>query len=131
MRDIQSRRFDNVPDIICIADMRAGEIRQFCRLQDEVRSLIRAAMSQMNLSASAYHRILKLAQTIADLAGSGEIQSTHLVEALQYCPKFNGLGAEQQGTTQTVIFISCLQWDVLVEWIEENFTKRVEIWLFL
>jgi magnesium chelatase family protein len=41
-----------------------------------------AAMTQLNLSARAYHRILKLARTIADLAGSGEIQSVHLAEAL-------------------------------------------------
>ncbi|MGB8981954.1 MAG: ATP-binding protein [Anaerolineales bacterium] len=74
-------------DIICNADMRVGEIRQFCRLQDEGQSLMRAAMAQLNLSARAYHRILKLARTIADLAGCEEIQSVHLAEALQYRPK--------------------------------------------
>jgi len=66
---------------------RVGEIRQFCKLPDEGQSQMRAAMSQLNLSARAYHRILKLARTIADLAGSEEIQSGHLAEALQYRPK--------------------------------------------
>jgi magnesium chelatase family protein len=59
--------------------MRVGEIRQFCELQDEGQSLMRAVMSQLNLSAHAYDRILKLARTIADLAGSEEIQSAHLL----------------------------------------------------
>ena len=67
--------------------MHIGEIHQFCQLQDEGQSLTRAAMSQLQLSARAYHRILKLSRTIADLAGSEEIQSTHLAEALQYRPK--------------------------------------------
>ena len=75
------------PEIVCNADMRVREIRQFCKLQDEGQSLMRAAMTQLNLSARAYHRILKLARTIADLAGSEEIQSVHLAEALQYRPK--------------------------------------------
>jgi len=44
-------------------------------------------MSQLNLSARAYHRIFELSRTIADLAGREEIQSSHLAEALQYCPK--------------------------------------------
>jgi magnesium chelatase family protein len=87
-RDIQQKRFSNngLSDIVCNADMRVGEIRQFCKLQNEGQSLMRSAMTQLNLSARAYHRILKLARTIADLAGSEEIQSVHLAEALQYRP---------------------------------------------
>ena len=88
-RDIQNKRFSSngSSDIVCNADMRVGEIRQFCKLPEDGQSLMRAAMSQLNLSARAYHRILKLARTIADLAGSGEIGSVHLAEALQYRPK--------------------------------------------
>ena len=87
-RNIQQQRFtSSQSDIICNADMRVGEIRQYCRLQDEGQSLMRAAMSQMNLSGRAYHRILKLALTIVDLAGSEDIQPAHLAEALQYRPK--------------------------------------------
>ena len=88
-RNIQLQRFsaNGSSDVICNADMRIGEIRQFCRLPEDGQSLMRAAMSQLNLSARAYHRILKLARTIADLAGCEGIQSVHLAEALQYRPK--------------------------------------------
>lgn len=48
---------------------------------------MRAAVQQMNLSARAYHRVLKLARTIADLAGTTQIETPHLAEALQYRPR--------------------------------------------
>ena len=67
--------------------MRPEEIRQFRGLQDEGQSLTRATTTQLNLSARAFHRILQFARTIAALAGSEEIQSVHLAEALQYRPK--------------------------------------------
>jgi magnesium chelatase family protein len=88
-RDIQSPRINKngSSDIVCNADMRVGEIRQYCKLSEEGQSLMRAAMTQLKLSARAYHRILKLARTIADLATCQEIQSVHLAEALQYRPK--------------------------------------------
>ena len=88
-RNIQLARFANIEssNIVANADMRIEEIGQFCKLRAEGQSLMRAAMTQLNLSARAYHRILKLAHTIANLAGSEDIQSAHLAEALQYRPK--------------------------------------------
>jgi len=94
-RDIQRQRFASIKsstsysqsNLYANADMRVAEIRQFCKLDEAGESLIRAAMGQMNLSARGYHRVLKLARTIADLAGCEQIQAAHLAEALQYRPK--------------------------------------------
>jgi magnesium chelatase family protein len=72
--------------------MRPAEVRQFCSLDETGRALMRTAMNQLNLSARAYHRVLKLARTIADLAGSQEILTAHLAEALQYRPRLMDLG---------------------------------------
>jgi magnesium chelatase family protein len=67
--------------------MGPGEIRRFCPLDQTGTNLLKAAMTQMQLSARAYHRILKLARTIADLAGSEQIQTAHVAEAIQYRPR--------------------------------------------
>jgi magnesium chelatase family protein len=69
------------------ADMGVGEIRKFCKVDDAGETLMRAAMRQLQLSARAFHRVLKLARTIADLSGSDDIATNHLAEALQYRPK--------------------------------------------
>ncbi len=66
-----------------LSDSRRGE----SSLDDAGQQLVKAAMTQLQLSARADHRILKLARTIADLAGEENIQSAHLAEALQYRPK--------------------------------------------
>ena len=67
--------------------MRPADVRQHCQLDEAGSALMRSAMSQLQLSARAYHRVLKLARTIADLAGSEGIEPAHLAEALQYRPK--------------------------------------------
>jgi magnesium chelatase family protein len=69
--------------------MRPAQIRQYCQLDETCNSLMRSAMNQMQLSARAYHRVLKLARTIADLAGEDKIAPTHLAEALHYRPKLD------------------------------------------
>jgi magnesium chelatase family protein len=73
--------------LTCNADMGPTEVRDFCQVDETGRQLLAAAMRQMNLSARAYHRILKLARTIADLAGCEKIEPAHLAEAIQYRPR--------------------------------------------
>jgi magnesium chelatase family protein len=67
-------------------DMGPSEVQKFCQLDKEGLAMIRVAVERMGLSARAYHRILKLSRTIADLAGSEQVHQAHLAEALQYRP---------------------------------------------
>ena len=85
----QRQRFGST-DLNSNADMGPGEVRKYCALDDPSRALVRQAMIQLQLTARAFHRVLKLARTIADLAGEGEIASNHVAEALQYRPRLWG-----------------------------------------
>jgi len=85
-REIQLQRFKGTK-LTCNADMTPSEIREYCQLEDSGQSLLKAAMKQLYLSARAFHRILKLARSIADLEGAEIIKANHLAEAIQYRPR--------------------------------------------
>lgn len=78
--------------IICNAEMGPVEVREFCQaqLEEPARSLIRLAVNQLGLSARAFHRVLKVARTIADLAGAKTIAAAHVAEAIQYRQRVTG-----------------------------------------
>ncbi len=88
-RKIQAARFAPLgkPHVLVNGDMGPAEVQKFCDLDEGGKNLMRAAVKQMDLSARAYHRVLKLGRTIADLAGEETIGMAHLAEALQYRPR--------------------------------------------
>lgn len=86
-RQRQRQRFADYEHLQSNADMGPGEIKMFCTPDAAGQKLLKAALQQMKLSARGYHRTLKLARTIADLAGSDQIEVPHLAEAIQYRPK--------------------------------------------
>jgi magnesium chelatase family protein len=82
-RTVQQTRFEGRP-IFCNAQMGAREIKEFCPVANDVKTVLRAAIQQLGLSARAYDRILKVSRTIADLSGAPEIGVPHVAEAIQY-----------------------------------------------
>ena len=83
-RDTQLKRFAKQKNIFSNAGMQSKEIREHCRIDSTGEELLKMAMTKLGLSARVYDRILKVSRTIADLAGSEEIRTEHLSEAIQY-----------------------------------------------
>ena len=87
-REAQLDRFSKL-NIHANSEMSSEQTKKFCELDAQTKKLLEQAVIQFQLSARAYYRILKLARTIADLAGSENLQIKHVAEALQYRPKIN------------------------------------------
>jgi magnesium chelatase family protein len=86
-RKRQQARFADHPGLFANADMGAGEMQTLCVLTDEARQLLELSVRRMQLSARAYHRVLKLSRTIADLGDSDRIEVQHIAESIQYRPR--------------------------------------------
>jgi magnesium chelatase family protein len=83
-RGVQRSRFRERPGVYANAQMAARDLRRYCRTSGAVERLLREAVNRLGLSARAYHRVLRIARTIADLDGSGDLTPTHVSEAIQY-----------------------------------------------
>jgi magnesium chelatase family protein len=83
-RAMQRERFVSRAGIFANAHMAPRDIRAHCALTAAADALLRTAIARLSLSARAYHRVLKLSRTVADLAGSAQIQPAHVSEAIQY-----------------------------------------------
>jgi magnesium chelatase family protein len=85
-RQVQAERFRDLPNVFANADMSVSEISHFCVLAADARQLLELSVKRMQLSGRAYHRVLKLSRTIADLGASERIEINHVAEAIQYRP---------------------------------------------
>ena len=83
-RFVQLKRFSDESKVTCNARMTPRLLRKYCVIDSESMELLKHAVTNLNLSARAYARILKVARTISDLAGARRIQVDHLAEAIQY-----------------------------------------------
>jgi magnesium chelatase family protein len=85
-RQRQLERFTN-ENIKTNSEMNLQQMKKYCQLDNTGQEILKTAVNNLHLSARAYHRLLKISRTIADLAASAQIQAQHLAEALQYRPK--------------------------------------------
>lgn len=83
-RAVQSRRFEGIEGVFTNAMMNSAMIAEFCPLDEQCVAMLGRAMERLSLSARAYDRIVKVARTIADLAGSEQITTAHIAEAIGY-----------------------------------------------
>ena len=83
-RRIQQNRFAGIPGVHCNAEMRAKDILEFCKLDEAASRRMKSIITELDLSARAYERVLKVARTIADLAGEEGVSEMHVFEASSY-----------------------------------------------
>ena len=89
-REVQKERFAKAGrKIKTNSEMSSKDLSNIADLEDKAKEILNTSAKKLDLSARAYHRIIKLARTIADLEGNGTINSSHILEALQYRPKRN------------------------------------------
>lgn len=89
-RSIQKERFQD-KKLVSNSEMNSQVVKEFCQINQDALNLLKTAVSQFNLSARSYYKILKVSRTIADLEEKEQIESSHIAEALQYRPKINTL----------------------------------------
>src|SRR3990167_4308482 len=85
-RDIQLKRFKGA-NLKSNSEMATSDVKRFCKLSEECRTMLTTAVAAMNLTARSYFKVIKIARTIADLSGEASISTLHIAEALQYRPK--------------------------------------------
>ncbi|BCL60804.1 hypothetical protein DGMP_14970 [Desulfomarina profundi] len=83
-RTIQKKRFGDWPAVYCNSQMNSRQVEQFCKTDAASSALLEKSVDRLGLSARAYHRILKIARTIADMDGRESIGANHIAEAIQY-----------------------------------------------
>lgn len=89
-REIQNKRFKNIEGVFTNADMKNKHIKDYCDIKPDALALLKQAVNNYNLSARTYFRLIKISQTIADLADEKSVEQNHVAEALQYRIRVEG-----------------------------------------